>query len=113
MVNRVLPELFTHDEEAVFAGLRAPAAVQALSRKLAASLSKVSVGAAARDVTSVLDAAALAVALRRERAEHLALPAGAAARRAGHGCCVPELFARSHGKRAVMQVAAALQDELG
>ena len=112
VVNRVLPELFTHDEEAVFAGVRAPAAVQALSRKLAASLSKVSVGAAARDVTSVLDAAALAVALRRERAENLALlqerlPAGLAT------VLVPELFARSHGKRAVMQVAAALQDELG
>ena len=112
VVNRVLPELFTHDEEAVFAGLRTPGAVQALSRKLAASLSKVSVGAAARDVTSVLDAAALAVALRRERAENLVLlqerlPAGLAT------VLVPELFARSHGKRAVMQVAAALQDELG
>jgi hypothetical protein len=112
VVNRVLPELFTHDEEAVFAGIRTPAAVRALSRTVAASMSKVSVGAAARAVTSVLDAAALAVALRRERAENLALlqerlPEGLAT------VLVPELFARSHGKRAVMQVAAALQDELG
>jgi hypothetical protein len=63
-------------------------------------------------VTSVLDAAALAVALRRERAENLdllqeRLPSGLPT------VLVPELFARSHGKRAVMQVAAALQDELG
>ena len=87
--------------------------MQALSRKLAASLSKVSVGAAARDVTSVLDAAALAVAA----------PAGAGRaprpllqERLPAGCpvlYVPELFTRSHGMRAVMQVAAALQDELG
>jgi anion-transporting ArsA/GET3 family ATPase len=112
VVNRVLPELFTHDDEAVFAGLRDPAAVQAMARTLRSSRSRTTVATAARDVESVLEAAALAVALRRERAENLAvlqerLPAGMPT------VLVPELFARSHGKRAVMQVAAALQEELG
>jgi hypothetical protein len=62
------------------------------------------------DVAHVLDAAALAMALRRERAANLAelqartpnLPM----------LLVPEQFARSHGKRAVVQVAAALDEEL-
>ena len=68
-------------------------------------------GAPADDVTQVLDAAALAVALRRERAGNLAMLQERL--RPGLGIIlVPELFARSHGKRAVMQVAEALAEEL-
>jgi hypothetical protein len=102
VVNRVLPELFTRDEEELFAALRTPGAVEALAGATAAP---------AGDVTRVLDAAALAVALRRERAGNLAvlqerLPPGLGV------VLVPELFARSHGKRAVMQMAEALGEEL-
>jgi anion-transporting ArsA/GET3 family ATPase len=100
VVNRVLPELFTHDEEAVFNGLRQPAALAELGRR------------AGHDVGLVLDAAALAVALRRERAANLA----ALQERVPRDLpllLVPEQFARSHGKRAVMQVAGALAEELG
>ena len=112
VVNRVLPELFTRKDELVFSALRQPEAVDALARQLAGRTKASARRAAQADVTRVLDAAALAVALRRERAENLALlqdrlPAGLGT------VLVPELFARSHGKRAVMQVAAALADELG
>jgi anion-transporting ArsA/GET3 family ATPase len=103
VVNRVLPELFTRDDEEIFAALRTPTAVAALAT---------AAGAPDDDVTQVLDAAALAVALRRERAENLAMLQERL--RPGPGLVlVPELFARSHGKRAVMQVAEALAEELG
>jgi hypothetical protein len=102
VVNRVLPELFTRDEEELFTALRAPAAVETLAR---------ATDAAGEDVAQVLDAAALAVALRRERAANLATLQERL--RPGLGVVlVPELFARSHGKRAVMQVAEALAEEL-
>ena len=102
IVNRVLPELFTRVDEELFAALRTPAAVGALA---AAG------GAQAGDVMQVLDAAALAVALRRERAGNLAMLQERL--RPGLGMVlVPELFARSHGKRAVIQVAEALSEEL-
>jgi hypothetical protein len=60
----------------------------------------------------VLDAARLAVTLRRTRAGHLARL------RAGVDptlpiLYVPELFARGHGLRATNQVADALGAELG
>ena len=59
----------------------------------------------------VLDAAELAVSLRRRRAEHLealrdALP------RSLPMLFVPELFARTSGMRATSQVAEALSEEL-
>ncbi len=102
VVNRVLPELFTRDDEELFAALRTPAAVGAMAT---------AAGAPVDDVTQVLDAAALAVALRRERAGNLAMLQERL--RPGLGIIlVPELFARSHGKRAVMQVAEALAEEL-
>jgi anion-transporting ArsA/GET3 family ATPase len=100
VVNRVLPELFTRDEEAVFNRLRQPAALEELGE------------AVGQDVGLVLDAATLAVALRRERAANLA----ELQERIPHDLpllLVPEQFARSHGKRAVMQVAGALDEELG
>jgi anion-transporting ArsA/GET3 family ATPase len=102
VVNRVLPELFTRDEAELFAALRAPAAVEALAHATDAPVG---------DVTRVLDAAALAVALRRERAGNLAILQERLASDLGV-VLVPELFARSHGKRAVMQVAEALDEEL-
>jgi anion-transporting ArsA/GET3 family ATPase len=100
VVNRVLPELFGRAEEEVFERLREPELVGAL--------------AAAVDgpVESVLEAARLAVTLRRTRSGHLARL------RAGVDptlpiLYVPELFARGHGLRTTNQVAQALGAELG
>jgi anion-transporting ArsA/GET3 family ATPase len=99
VVNRVLPELFTEREEQLFEQLRKPKPVAALSE------------AAGGDVTPIMDAAELAVTLRRTRAEHLAhlrealdptLPL----------IYVPYLFTRSHGARATRQVADLLGEEL-
>src|SRR4051794_8871041 len=59
IVNRVLPELFTHVDEETFAALRAPEVEDLLGAR---------VGPGA---TAVLDAARLAVSLRRTRAVHL------------------------------------------
>jgi hypothetical protein len=99
VVNRVLPELFGRGEEEVFEQLRTPAGVAALT------------AATGKQVTTVLDAAELAVKLRRTRAGHLArlraeLPPGIEL------LYVPELFARQHGIRATRQVAEALGQEL-
>jgi anion-transporting ArsA/GET3 family ATPase len=100
IVNRVLPELFGRGEEEVFERLRAPD----VAAKVAAA-----VGA---KVGPVLDAAQLAVTLRRTRAEHLtrlreALPGGQSM------LYVPYLFGRDHGVRATHQIAEALSAELG
>jgi anion-transporting ArsA/GET3 family ATPase len=99
VVNRVLPELFTEREEALFESLRTPERVDALT------------SAAGGDVTPIFDAAELAVTLRRTRAEHLATL------RAGLDptlplLYVPYLFTRSHGARATRQVAELLAEEL-
>jgi anion-transporting ArsA/GET3 family ATPase len=99
VANRVLPELFTHEEEAVFRRLREREPRRAL------------VSRAGRDAVAVFEAAALAVAFRRDKASNLAdlqegLPATMPL------LLVPELFARSHGARAVSKVAEALGDEL-
>jgi anion-transporting ArsA/GET3 family ATPase len=99
VVNRVLPELFARGEEAIFDRLRTPVVVDLLARR------------AGVGVGTVLDAAELAVTLRRSRAVHLedlraALPAGLPV------LYVPETFARSSGMRATSQVAEALSEEL-
>lgn len=98
VVNRVLPELFTHSEEAAFDALREPGCVAALS------------GTSGPGVEAVLEAAELAVTLRRTRAAHLAhlreavdLPM----------LYVPELFVRAGGMRVTRMVAEALGEELG
>jgi anion-transporting ArsA/GET3 family ATPase len=98
VVNRVLPELFTHSDEATFEALRADDASADLS-------SRVGSGA-----TAVLDAARLAVSLRRTRAVHLAelrqaveLPM----------LYLPYLFVRDQGLRVTKMVADALGQELG
>ena len=98
IVNRVLPELFTRDDEQIFEGLsNVPMLDQLVAR----------VGPGA---TTVMDAARLAVAMRRSRIEHLNrlraevdLPT----------LFVPYLFARSQGRRETALVADALAAELG
>jgi anion-transporting ArsA/GET3 family ATPase len=100
VVNRVLPELFGRGEEEAFGRLQTPEATEALCAVLGDS------------ATSLLEAARLAVTLRRSRAEHLerlrnslqpALPL----------LYVPELFTRAQGLRSTRQVAAALSAEMG
>jgi anion-transporting ArsA/GET3 family ATPase len=97
IVNRVLPELFTHADEAVFEVLRAPEACATLAEH------------AGSGVTAVLDAARLAVSMRRSRSVHLAhlreqvdLPL----------LLIPYLFVRDHGLRVTRMVADALGQEL-
>jgi anion-transporting ArsA/GET3 family ATPase len=98
IVNRVLPEPFTRADEPVFAALRAPAGVEALTTRIGG-------GAGA-----VLDAAGLAVALRRSRSVHLARLQEAVALPIVY---LPYLFVRDHGLRVTRMVADALADELG
>ncbi|MDQ1444793.1 MAG: hypothetical protein QOI20_1257 [Acidimicrobiaceae bacterium] len=100
VVNRVLPELFGRGEEEVFDRLAEPDAVAALS------------GAVGGSVAPIVEAARLAVTLRRTRAGHL--------ERLRHEIdrsipllYVPYLFTRSHGLRTTRQVAEALAAELG
>lgn len=99
VVNRVLPELFTEREEALFEQLRAPERVAALN------------DAVGGDVGPVLDAAELAVTLRRTRAEHLSNLRAALDPRLPV-LYVPYLFTRTHGARATRQVAEYLGEEL-
>ncbi len=100
VVNRVLPELFGRGEEEVFERLSSGAAVGELS------------AAVGGDVGPIVEAARLAVTLRRTRAGHLER-----LRREIEGSVpmlyVPYLFARSHGLRTTRQVAEALGAELG
>jgi anion-transporting ArsA/GET3 family ATPase len=100
VVNRVLPELFTHGEERIFRALCEPEHAAALAKAVDAA------------VGPLLKGADLAVKLRRTRAEHLGalrtgLPPGTEL------LYVPELFQRSHGVRATRQIAEALGAELG
>jgi anion-transporting ArsA/GET3 family ATPase len=100
VVNRVLPELFGRQEEAVFDALCTTGPAQELGEL------------AGGDVTPVLQAATLAVTMRRTRATHLERL------RAGIDPSVPMLylpylFTRSHGLRTTKQVAASLGEELG
>ena len=98
VVNRVLPELFTHADEETFEALREPHAHAALASR------------AGPGVTAVLDAARLAVSLRRTRAEHLARLLGAVDLPLLY---VPYLFVRAHGLRVTRMIAEALGEELG
>jgi anion-transporting ArsA/GET3 family ATPase len=99
VVNRVLPELFGRGEEEVFDTLREmPASDQLTDR----------IGPGAE---AVMEAAELAVKMRRTKSQHLAtlragLPEGTPL------IYVPELFARRHGVRATRQVADFLAEEL-
>lgn len=97
-VNRVLPELFTHADEDTFEAVRRPEAETVLRER------------AGTGVPAVLDAARLAVSLRRTRAVHLTrlretvdLPM----------VYLPYLFVRDAGLRVTRMVADALAAELG
>jgi anion-transporting ArsA/GET3 family ATPase len=97
IVNRVLPELFTHADDEVFEALRAPEAAAVLSQH------------AGVGTDAVVDAARLAVSMRRSRSVHLAelrdavdLPL----------LLLPYLFVRDHGLRVTRMVAEALGQEL-
>ncbi|MCZ7631222.1 MAG: ArsA family ATPase [Microthrixaceae bacterium] len=99
VVNRVLPELFSHGEEAIFERLGAD--------EVRGSL----VDAVGPGVRHVLDGAQLAVDMRRGSVPHLerlrdGLPAGMPV------LYVPYLFHRSHGTRATQRIAEALGEEL-
>lgn len=99
IVNRVLPELFSRNEETVFDALRADDVVGALD------------AAVDGPVRPLIEAAELAVALRRSRAEHLTrlrdeLPDL-------EPLYVPYLFQRTHGVRATRQIAEYIGEELG
>ena len=100
VVNRVLPELFSGADEEIFERLSEPA----LSDRLA--------DAVRGPVAPVLEAARLAVTLRRTRAGHLdhlrsvldqSVPL----------LYVPYMFTRGHGLRTTGMVAEALSAELG
>ncbi len=100
VVNRVLPELFGRQEEAVFDALTEPDPLARSTRLVGG------------DAGPVLDAARLAVTMRRTRTTHLD--------RLRHGIdpavpmlYLPYLFTRSHGLRTTRQVAASLGEELG
>lgn len=100
VVNRVLPELFGRGEEEIFEALTAPERLPALR------------AAAGDDIGPIVDAARLAVTLRRTRAGHIErLRAGVDP--AVPMLYVPYLFLRSHGLRATHQVSEALAAELG
>ena len=100
VVNRVLPELFGRQEEEVFDTLATVGPLAQLN------------GLVGGDTGPVLDAARLAVTMRRTRSTHLdhlrqsideAIPM----------LYLPYLFTRSHGLRTTRQVAASLGEELG
>jgi anion-transporting ArsA/GET3 family ATPase len=100
VLNRVLPELFGRGEEEIFERLREPVLAGRLS------------GAVGGDVAPVLEAARLAVTLRRTRAGHLdhlreSVDPGIPL------LYVPYLFTRTHGLRTTTQVADALRAEMG
>ena len=99
VVNRVLPELFGGRDETIFRRLREPGVSARLGPRLGGP------------VGPVLDAAALAVGLRRSRALHVA-----ALRQGLDGrvplLYVPYLFGRGPGLRALAQVGEALEAEL-
>ncbi len=100
VVNRVLPELFGRQEEEVFEAL--------CSSDLRAELDEMAGG----DTGPVLEAARLAVTMRRTRSTHLErLRANIDAE--VPLLYLPYLFTRFHGLRTTRQVVASLGEELG
>ncbi|HEV3402465.1 MAG TPA: ArsA-related P-loop ATPase [Acidimicrobiales bacterium] len=99
VVNRVLPELFSHSDEELFERLREPELTAVMAEK------------AGGPVDKVFEAARLAVTLRRTRAGHLERLIDAVGDTPL--LFVPYLFARGHGLRTTAQTAEALSAELG
>jgi len=100
VINRVLPELFGQREEEIFEQLRQPENESILSQRSGGS------------VAPVLEAARMAVTLRRTRSAHMQRL------RAGLPdevpiLLLPYLFSRSFGARTTRQVAGSLGEELG
>lgn len=100
IVNRVLPELFSQQEEELFERLREPDALAELTEQVGPG------------IETVLDGAELAVSLRRGRVRHMerlrdGLPHDLPV------MYVPYLFTRSHGIRATAQIAEYIGEELG
>jgi anion-transporting ArsA/GET3 family ATPase len=100
VVNRVLPELFGRQEEKVFEALVVPPPSEQLDELVGG------------DAGPVLEAARLAVTMRRTRSTHLdrlrrsideSVPM----------LYLPYLFTRSHGLRTTRQVASSIGEELG
>ena len=102
IANRVLPELFGRAEEHVFDLLADAPSVDWLAGRLLASPA---------DVASVLAAARLAVTIRRDGSAHLERLRGAIGSDAPL-LYLPYLFSRTHGIRAIRQVARSLGEEL-
>jgi anion-transporting ArsA/GET3 family ATPase len=98
IVNRVLPELFTTEDEPRFAALSSDAADAVLRDHLG------------DDVRDILEAGRLAVALRRSRVPHLERLRAAVDLPM---CYLPFLFVRDHGLRVTRMVADALGAEMG
>jgi anion-transporting ArsA/GET3 family ATPase len=98
IVNRVLPELFTRADEETFEALHTPAPLGVLTAH------------AGPGAVDVLDAARLAVSLRRTRATHLEYLRASVELPLLY---VPYLFVRAHGLRVTRMVADALGEELG
>ncbi len=100
VVNRVLPELFGQREEEIFEQLRSPEAEAVLATR------------AGGDTTKVLEAARLAVTMRRTGSAHLqrlqaGLPKGLPV------LLMPFMFSRGFGVRTTRQMAQSLGEELG
>jgi len=105
IVNRVLPELFTRADEEAFDALSGDTALDALASAVGGN------GNAGRDGTAaVIDAARLAVSLRRARAGHLSRLRAEADLPLLY---LPYLFVRSHGLRVTRIMAERLGEELG
>ncbi|MGO8723671.1 MAG: ArsA family ATPase [Acidimicrobiales bacterium] len=102
VANRVLPELFGRSEEQVFNELSRPAMRDLLVSELESSREL---------VEDDLDAARLAVTVRRDGVFHLERLRAEIAPEVPL-LYLPYLFARAHGLRAVRQVARALSEEL-
>lgn len=97
VVNRVLPELFTTAEAAIFEAICTNEIRNAISEHFG------------RDASPLLDAAELAVMLRRTRGQHL--------RRLREEVplpmyYIPNFFVKSHGLRVTRLFAEALAEEL-
>ncbi|MCU1490129.1 MAG: Oxyanion-translocating ATPase [Acidimicrobiaceae bacterium] len=104
IANRVLPELFSGGDQATFDALCSTGGIRRLSEAIGRGEHPI--------LTEVLEAARLAVQVRRSGAEHLArlregVPADVPL------IHLPYLFGRSNGPRAIRQVADFLGEELG
>lgn len=108
VANRVLPELFGRAEEELFEDLAERVRSDALDLDgLGGSLGDTT----QQGLEGVVEAAELAVGLRRSRVPHLqklraGLPSGVALMN------VPMLFIRTHGTRVTHAIADLLEDEL-